>query len=307
MTTPCLVLTMLTLAVPGLSAQQPKATLAKRLKGAVTTAIDTAAAQTAAAVVDSALGTGALRLSAGECPVGTTAAGSATVGTAAVGQVKKALGGAERPSTAGAPAPTCVPDSSLAGQQAMVAAMQAQAAAQAASGGQVVPGTTPGAASAIGAVAAVTPVGLAVGAAPVAAKGVKALGGLFGKGQTAESMIEDLSEGRLELKAVRFVGASDALKHDVTESFAFLAEALQSLDGEFVLNLPPESNGKSPPDTAMARRRLTKLSAHLAMAGIEGRLELRSEPPGLDPERKLPKLGDARVEILAKPAPEQER
>lgn len=280
-------------------AQIPKPSLAKKLKGALKGAVDSAATQATAAVIDTMLGTGATRLADGSCPPGTSAAG-ATVGAAVVEKVKEELG----PESARPAPPPCLP-AGLPGQQASAAAMEqaaleAQARAQAPAGSGATAAT---AASAMGAVAAATPVGLAVGAAPVAAK---ALGGLFGKGQTRESMIKDLSKGRLELKAVRFIGASDALEDEaIDDDLAKLAEALQAIAGDFVLNLPAEAENQAEPDTVMARRRLTKLTAHLALAGLGDRLELTSGPPGLDPKRKAPKIGGARVEVLRKPAPEQ--
>ncbi len=294
--------------------QRPKSSLGGKLKGALKGAVDSAATQAASATVDSLLGTGDTQLVGGHpCPPGTTPAGGAdnTVGDEVVGKLKKQIAGGKK--AAVQPAPTCIPNpaaqaamlqAQVAAQQAAAqqasAAMAAQTAAglasQAAAGGAM----SGGAAKAL---AAATPVGMAVVAAPVAMKGVKALGGLFGKGQNKESMIKDLSKGRLELKGVKFIGASDALEEGFDDDLAALAEALQAIEGDFILNIPAEVDDDAEPDTVMARRRLEKLSAQLAVVGIaEGRLALESHSPGLDPKKKAPKPGEAKVEILRKPA-----
>ncbi|MEZ4455367.1 MAG: hypothetical protein R2882_02270 [Gemmatimonadales bacterium] len=262
MTRLVLVLVLVTLPNAAAAGQRPK--LLTRLKGAVKAAVDTGVTKAAAAAVDTALGTGNSRL--GKCPQGT----GPTVGTAAVTEVKDRLKGT--PDSAARPA-NCPVDTTRA------AARSNQPA-----------GSSGGTAA------------LVAGAAPVAVQGVSALGGMLGGGPTRESMIKDLSNGRLELSPVRFIGASDALAGDVTQVFADLAEALQSIEGEFVLNLPPEIGPTGVPDSTMNRRRLAKLGALLAVAGIGDRLALESGPPGLDPGRKLPKVGEARVEILRRGA-----
>ncbi|MFN0179165.1 MAG: hypothetical protein ACKVZ0_10220 [Gemmatimonadales bacterium] len=284
-------------------AQKPKS-LAGKMKGALKAAVDSAATRAAAAVVDSALGTGDTQLADDSgCPPGTVAAQSQTVGKALV---KKVLS-----KDTGAVAPKCVADPTAmmgvvpqqaAQAAAMAAASQAaQAAAMAAAANQV----APNAGSMASAMAAATPIGLAATAAPVAIKGVKALGGLLGKGgPSAAGMIKDLStKGRLELKGVRFIGASDAFEPGFEDDVAMLAEALGSIEGQFVLNIPAEAAEKAEPDSTMARRRLTKLAAHFAVAGIpESRVRFVSEAPGLDPKKKAPKPGEAKVEVLRAPS-----
>lgn len=292
MKAPVLVLFALSLALAPTAAQTPKPSPVAKVKAVVKAAVDTGATKATAAVVDTLLGTGGTRVGSDGCPVATT------VGTALVGKVKKDLQPSPDTATRAAmpcPADPAALEAARTAQTAEQAQLDAQLQAQAAAG------ATPSTKTAIGAVAAATPVGLAVTAAPVAAK---TLGGLFGKGQTMESMIKDLSRGRLELKGIRFVGASDALDGEVADDFSALAEALQAIEGEFVLNLPAEQSDDGRQDTVMVRRRLTKLAALLAVAGLGDRLELISGPPGLDPKRKLPKIGAARVEILRKPSPD---
>jgi hypothetical protein len=293
-------LVLLAVMATAAEAQRPKS-MAGKMKGALKGAVDSAASRAAAAVVDSALGTGDTQLADGsKCPPGTIAAQSETVGKALVKKVR----GTKDTSVA---VPKCVADPTAAvgvaqQQAAMAAANQAaQAAAMSAAASQA----APNGGSVASAMAAATPIGLAVTAAPVAVKGVKALGGLLGKGgPNAAAMIKELStKGRLELKGVRFIGASDAIEPGFEDDVAMLAEALGSIEGQFVLNIPAEAAEKAEPDTTMARRRLTKLAAHFAVAGIpESRVRFVSEAPGLDPKKKTPKLGEAKVELLRAPS-----
>jgi len=276
------------------AAQSAKPSLTAKVKSAVKAAADTGANRAAAAVIDTVLGTGGTRIGHGTCPMGTVPL-SPTVGGALVGKVRQGL----KPDSATPPAASCAVDTAMlrlqaagAEQAQLDAQLRAQADAAAAAS------VAPSAGSVVGAMAAATPIGLAATAAPSAAK---ALGGLLGKGQTAAGMIKDLSKGRLELKGIRFIGASDALEGEVADDFAMLAEALQAIEGDFVLNLPAELDAQGEPDTVMVRRRQEKLAAHLAVAGLGERLEQVSGPPGLDPKKKAPKLGQARAEVLRKP------
>ncbi|MFN0181478.1 MAG: hypothetical protein ACKVZ0_21930, partial [Gemmatimonadales bacterium] len=97
----------------------------------------------------------------------------------------------------------------------------------------------------------------------------------------------------------------------IDDDIALLAEALAAMEGQYLLNMPAEARDKEPADTAMARRRLTKLIANLQVAGIsDERVAVAGiYLPGLDPKAKSPKPGDARVEVLPLPKdfPKQER
>ena len=236
----------------------------------------------------------------------------ATAGQTLVAAAKKRLAGKRVDTTATknaiAAKVVCVtPQQASAGTQAMAgmpagADAQAQAAAAAMAAGQtgmpnmgkMLLGATPAGAMIAGATAA----------APLVGKGVKALGGLFGKGQTKEAMIKDLAHGKLFLKGVKFIEGSDALEPGFEDDIAALAEALQAVEGSYLLNIPAETDGKSPADTIIPRRRLQKLWAHLLVAGIqEPRLRvLGVYPSELDPKKKPPKPGSSKVEILRLPA-----
>ncbi|MGQ0539118.1 MAG: hypothetical protein ACT4R6_09255, partial [Gemmatimonadaceae bacterium] len=163
----------------------------------------------------------------------------------------------------------------------------------------------PGAGSAVGAALAATPQGMlvtgAIAAAPMAGKGIKALNSRFGSGVKKENVIRDLARGRLQLKSVAFIEGSDALKEGFAAELAFIAEALPSVEGNFILTIAPESDGTSPPDTVMVRRRLVKLATQLQAAGIpEARVSVAA---GLQASltSKPSKPGAARVEITRLP------
>lgn len=265
--------------------------------------VDTAITNVAAGAVDSLLGTGGSGTTT--CPAGTVATRAApapTVGSAVISQAKKRLLGAKKDPAATTTAPACIPaGGAMPGVPvdavAMMAAQsQAQSAAMAAG--------LPSAGSIAKGMAAATPVGLAVAAAPTAIKAAKAFGGLLGgKGQTKESMIKDLAKGRLILKGIKFIASSDALEDPIDDDIAILAEALSAMEGKYVLNMPAEVKDKTEPDTVIARRRLDKLVASLQVAGIspERLAVVGSYPPGLDPKAKGPKPGEARVEVLPLP------
>ncbi|MFN0179891.1 MAG: hypothetical protein ACKVZ0_13920, partial [Gemmatimonadales bacterium] len=229
------------------------------LKKIVGKIVDTTLTQAAAGVVDTLLGTKAGAEST--CPpgfvmVGGTGGAAPTAGGAIVSTAKKKLLGAKDSAPAGGPSrqPTCVPAASAANAGDPAAMAQAAAAAQSPSGlGQAAAGAMPSAGSIAKGMAAATPVGLAVSAAPSA---IKAVGGLLGgKAQTKESMIKDLAKGRLILKGIKFIASSDALEEPIDDDIALLAEALAAMEGQYLLNMPAEARDKEPADTAMARRR----------------------------------------------------
>jgi len=240
--------------------------------------VDTTATAAAAGAVDSLLGT---KAGPATCPAGTVPTTAApagpTVGSEVVAAAKKQLVGANDSSGAQAPAAAAQP-----------ACVQAPPTASAA----VAP-TTPA-----------TPVGNAVAAVAAAPVALKTVGGLLGgKGPTKEGMIKELAKGRLVLKGVKFIVASDALVEPIDDDMAALAEALTAMEGRYLLNMPAEARDKEAPDTAIARRRLTKLVAHLQVAGVPADRVVAAGiyPPGLDPKAKPPKPGDARPEVLPIP------
>lgn len=161
---------------------------------------------------------------------------------------------------------------------------------------------------------AATPQGMlvsgAAAAAPTAGNAVKSLAGRFGRGDSKENMIRDLRQGRLQLKGIRFVNASDEMADGFEQSLAMLADALQSVDGQFALVVLAESDGKSAPDTATARRRAARVVAHLQLAGIGAdRLVIADDAVGAHTPggrtlgthiaaSKPPKMSEARVELV---------
>jgi hypothetical protein len=149
---------------------------------------------------------------------------------------------------------------------------------------------------------AMTPQGMlvngAVAAAPMAGNAMRGVMGRFSRGESKESMSRDLVGGRLQVKGIRFVDGADALADGADQSVALLAAALQDVQGTFTLRLPAESDGKTPADTALARRRLERIAARLQVSGVsETRLMLVD--PSTDARKdKAPKPGDARLELV---------
>jgi len=144
----------------------------------------------------------------------------------------------------------------------------------------------------------------AIAAAPMAGDAARKLGGFLRGKQNNQTMRKDLARGRLQLKGIRFVDGGDEMATGFEKDIELLKQALETVEGQFLLNVPPESDGQSPPDTLMAIRRLTRLSAHLQVAGIpHARVTVRGVfPAGLDPKSEPPKPGQARAEIVRIPA-----
>jgi hypothetical protein len=229
-----------------------------------------------------------------------------SAGSAIVGLAKKKLAGKAAGAAAGAAAGTAAGAAAGAAAQqgaapqylcgtpdqitaAMQAAQSAGAAGQAAGAGASMK-------SGMGAALAATPqgalVGGAVAAAPMAMAGAKKLGGMFGRGaQTAESMKKDLAKGKLTVKNIKFVRGSDELAPGFEADLAVLAEALQGLEGQFVLSVPAEAGESAEPDAELAERRMQRVFAHLLLSGLpNGRVMTGSGG-------KAVKVGDARVQL----------
>ncbi len=160
----------------------------------------------------------------------------------------------------------------------------------------------------VGTILSATPQGMmitgAIAAAPMARGALSRFGGRFGRGQQSkESMSQDLQHGVLRLKSVRFVEGSDELAPGFEKDFGMLAEALQGTEGQFLLNVPAESDGSAAPDASLALRRLARVAANLLAVGVTPpRVIARGVlPSGLDPKSAAPRVGDARVEILRMP------
>jgi hypothetical protein len=304
------------IAAPSLFGQAPKPKKSNSVLKAAAKLADTAVSSVAAGAIDSVLGTAVAGGAGATCPAGMIATAAApgmqgiapavapTAGAAIVSAAKRKLTGAKKDpaAQAGVPQLICVPASAQAVDPSQLAASQA-AAAQAAAQGQA---GAPGVGSMAKGIVAATPVGMVatVATSEVGGKAVKAVAGLLGgKGPSKEGMIKELAKGRLVLKGVKFLPASDALEEGYEDDFEMLAEALAAMSGQFVLNVPAEAADKEEPDTAMARRRLLKISGFLQVHGVsqERIAVVGSYPPQLDPKKKSPKPGDVQVEVIRLP------
>jgi hypothetical protein len=307
---------LMVVALPGSAlAQADSAAKAKRPPSKVAKVakkvVDSAATAAAAAGVQSLLGKQAggvaNALGAGApCGVpGAAAAGAAIVGaaksiakkvadTTAVGSVIPCAAGLIPGMPAGIPGlPTGIPG--------MPAGADAAAMAAAAMAG-VAGGAAPGGASplgGLGAVAGMTPIGLAAGAAPGAIKGIK--GVLGGKPQDKLAMLRELGKGKLELKHVKFIEGTLEFEPGFEDSFTAFAEAVALVEGTYYMHVAAEAGRDkgSAPDTVLARKRVAKVWALMAAAGVSDQkvFALTELPAALAGGRKAPKAGDAKIEI----------
>jgi hypothetical protein len=185
----------------------------------------------------------------------------------------------------------------LAGGADAAAAAMAEAMTGAAGGGAAA-GANP--LSGMGAVAAMTPMGMAAGAAPGAIKGVKGL--LGGKPQDKTAMLRELGRGKLELKQVKFIEGTQEFEPGFEDSFTAFAEAIALVEGTYYLHVSAESPREkgAEPDTALAHKRLTKVWALMAASGVsdEKVIAVSELPASMSAGRKLPKPGDVKVEII---------
>ncbi|MBC7790776.1 MAG: hypothetical protein H7Z74_12580 [Anaerolineae bacterium] len=301
-----------------LFAQTPSKTkTGSRVKKAVAKLADTLATETASMATDSLLGTrggaiaslvtGSPASAPPSCPAGTVAYANPAAGPAAapamampsagsmiIGAAKKKLAAKKAGAAAAAAAPATpqylcgTPDQATAAVQASQAQAMAQQPKMDAKS-----------------MLAATPQGMlvtgAIAAAPMAGDAAKKLGGMLGRGkQNSESMRKDLARGRLQLRGIKFVNGGDEMAAGFEKDIEALTQALQTVEGQFLLNVPAESDGQSSPDTLMAIRRLTRLSAHLQVAGIpDSRVTVRGvHPAGLDAKSTPPKPGQTRAEII---------
>jgi len=275
------------------------------LKSAAKRIADTAATAAAGAGVQSLLGKKAggvaSALGAGGLnPCATVQAASA--GAAIVG-VAKSVAKKPKDSTAvPAPAP-CVSSAQVqalvgaAGVPGMPGGVPAPAAAAAAAGANPMSG--------MGMVAAMTPIGMAVTAAPLAGKAAKGIKGMFGgKPQDKIAMLRELGKGRLELKDVRFIEGTAELEPGFEPTFAALGEAIQLAEGTYILHVAAEEGEKNtPPDTALARKRIEKVWAAILVNGVSDQriIAVSVLSPEMQAGRKPPKAGQARVEFIRLP------
>lgn len=222
---------------------------------------------------------------------------SSAAGAVAAGAAAGAATGAAQ-AIAGSPQYLCgTPAQATQSMQAQSAAAQAAQAAQAGQSGM----------PSVGSMLSATPQGMmvngAVAAAPLALAGAKKVGGMFFKGETKESMAADLAKGKLILKGMKFVEGTEMLVPDAENAIPVLAEALHFVEGQFALSMPAESDGKSPPDFELAKRRVARIAVHLLTAGItEDRVTTRAlTPPLPDAKPVTVKPGAARPELVRVP------
>lgn len=288
------------------AAQTPPDTTAKvkkpqsQLGKIVNKLADTAATAGAGAGVQSLLGKKAGGVAnalgaAGVTPCGTgygATAGSAIVG-AAKNIIKKAADTGQTTSAAPCPQAGVIPG--LPDAAATAAVMAGAAANAARAGANPLSGM-----GGVGAVAGMTPIGMAAGAAPGAIKGIKGMMG--GKPQDKIAMLRELGRGQLEFKQVKFIEGTMEFEPGFEASFAAFAEAIALVEGTYYLYVAAESprqKGEAP-DTVLARKRLAKVWAAMAASGVSHQtvFAVSQLPPELSAGRKLPKSGDAKIEII---------
>ncbi len=289
--------------------------IAKRL-------VDTAATAAAGAGVQALLGKNAggvaKALGAGgvtPCGTGSKATAGAAIVGAAKGIVKKATDTGQASSVApcgqavaipGMPAgipgmPAGIPGMP-AGMPGMPSAADAAAAMAGMMGGAATAGAAPSAnpLGGLGAMAGMTPVGLAVGAAPGAIKGIKGM--LGGKPQDKTAMLRELGKGKLELKHVKFIEGTQEFEPGFEESFVAFAEAIALVEGTYYMHVSAESPREkgAEPDTVLSRKRVAKVWALMAANGVSNQkvMAVSELPAPMNAGRKLPKPGDVKVEII---------
>jgi hypothetical protein len=281
--------------------KKPPSKLGKLAKGLVDPAATAAAGAGVQAVLGNKAG-GVASALGGVAPCGTgygVTAGSAIVG-AAKGIVKQA-----GDATEAAAAIPCPPATAIPGIPGLSSTAGAGAAVAGAALGGVLGGAAPGASplggmGGMGAVASMTPVGLAVGAAPGAIKGLK---GVFGaKPQDKTAMLRELGKGRLELKYAKFIEGTLEFEPGFEASFASFAEAIALVEGTYLMHVSPEAprekNGRA--DTALSRKRVAKVWALMAASGVSDHkvFAVSELPAPLAEGRKLPKAGTVKIEII---------
>jgi len=267
---------------------------------------DTAATAAAGAGVQSLLGkkaggvANALGAGVNPCGTGYGVTGGAAIVGAAKGIVKEATdtaAGVDPCAKAGAVPgmPAGLPG--MPGVDAATAAAMAGAMAGA-TGGRAAAGVNP--LGGMGAVAGMTPVGLAAGAAPGAIKGVKGL--LGGKPQDKTAMLRELGRGKLELKQVKFIEGTQEFEPGFEASFATFAEAVALVEGTYLMHVSAEAPREKGAelDTALARKRVAKVWSLMAASGVSDQkvIPVNELPESMTAGRKLPKSGDVKVEII---------
>jgi hypothetical protein len=169
-------------------------------------------------------------------------------------------------------------------------------------GGAVAGGAAPGAnpMAGMGAMASMTPVGMAVKVAPGAIKGVKGM--LGSKPQDKLAMLRELGKGSLELKHVKFIEGTLEFEPGFEESFVAFAEAIALVEGTYFMHVSAEQSRQkgAEPDTVLSRKRVAKVWSLMAANGVSDQKVIAASvlPPSLSAGRKPPKPGDVKIEII---------
>jgi hypothetical protein len=152
----------------------------------------------------------------------------------------------------------------------------------------------------MGAMAAMTPMGLAASAAPGAIKGIK--GVLGGKPQDKLAMLHELGKGSLEFKHLKFIEGTVEFEPGFEASFVAFAEAIALVEGTYLMYVSPESprDKGAQPDTVLSRKRVAKVWAAMAANGVSDQkvIAVSELPASMSAGRKLPKAGDVKIEVL---------
>lgn len=282
-------------------AKKPPSKLEKIAKRVADTAATTAAGAGVQSVLGKKAGGVANALGAGglnPCGPGYGATAGAAIVGAAKGIVKEATDTADG-------ANPCARAGAVPGMPAGIPGMPGGADAAAAMAGAMAGVAGGGAAGAnplsgMGAVAAMTPMGMAAGAAPGAIKGVKGL--LGGKPQDKTAMLRELGRGKLELKQVKFIEGTLEFEPGFEASFATFAEAVALVEGTYLMHVSAEAPREkgAEPDTALARKRVAKVWALMASSGVSDQqiIPVSELPESMRAGRKLPKAGNVKVEII---------
>jgi hypothetical protein len=260
-------------------AKRPPSKVEKIAKRVVDTAATTAAGAGVQSVLGKKAGGVANALGAGvlsPCGPGYGATAGAAIVGAAKGIVKEATDSA----------PEAQPCANVGGVPGMPGGADAAAGMNPLSG--------------MGAVASMTPIGMAAGAAPGAIKGVKGL--LGGKPQDKTAMLRELGRGRLDLKQVKFIEGTLEFEPGFEASFATFAEAVALVEGTYLMHVSAETPREkgAEPDTALARKRVAKVWGLMAESGVSDQkvIPVSELPEAMRAGRKLPKAGDVKVEII---------
>jgi len=293
--------------------KKPPSKLAKIAKKVADSAATTAAGAGVQSLLGKQAGGVANALGAGglnPCGAGYGATAGAAIVSAAKGIAKKAADTSKAATTnpcvhgAGIPGMAGVIPGMPGGIPGMPSGADAAAAAAAMAGANVGGAAAAAAAGAnplggMGAMAKYTPVGMAASVAPGAIKGIKGM--LGGKPQDKTVMLRELGKGSLELK-VKLIEGTQEFEPGFEESFTTFAEAIALVEGTYYLYVSAEAPREkgAEPDTVLARKRVARVWGLMAAAGVSDQkvVAVTSLPPAMSEGRKLPKAGNAKIEII---------